>query len=239
VRLLLAMILLAPTVAAQDIQVHPTHPAPGEPAMLQTTVLGNVTWDFGDGRTAHGRSASHAFTYAGIYRVRVYEGQALAAETEVVVRIPASLYLDAEGPKPTPTPEPTPTPDTNVTPTREPPGGFWHYLTEHPLVLILVLGGAVGALMAGAWYVRKRRGQVPAEDADDAPAPAPPPPSEESLEDLLPGAEEVGEETEAPPATVEALPPAEEADLLSVVRAPAKKAEPGLDTDRLAKRLEE
>lgn len=239
-RVLLALVLLVPTVAAQEIQIHPEHPAPGEPAMLQTTVLGNVTWDFGDGRTAPGRSASHAFPYAGIYRVRVYEGQAMAAEAEVVVRIPAALYVDAAKPNATPPPEPEPTPDANVTTTYNPPGGFMHYLTEHPLVLVLVLGAAVGAVMLGAAYLRKRRNQLPVEDPDETPPPAPPPVSEESLEDLLPGAEEATEEPEIPPPPVEALPPAEEADLLSVVRAPAKKKEsPGIDAEGLARRLEE
>lgn len=238
-------LLLLPTAVAQEVQVNPARPVPGDPVSLQTTVVGNVSWDFGDGHTASGRSVSHTFPYAGIYRILVYQGGSLAAESEVVVRIPDALYLDnAPVVNATPPPQPAPSPVDNSTAPFHQDDGFLHYLTEHPLVLILVLGTLVGGAMAGVYYLRKRQGQAAPEEADEPPAaPAAAPLPDESLEDLLPGAEEAAEEQiEVPPPPTETVPPAEEADLMSVVRTPAKKEAPpttGFDAEGFAQRLGE
>jgi hypothetical protein len=241
--LLVISLLMVPAAAAQDIQVSPARPQPGSPVSLQTTVVGNVSWDFGDGHTASGRSVSHTFPYAGIYRISVYQGGSFAAQSELVVRIPDALYLEnlpaANG---TPPPEPeAPVVDNSTAPVHR-DHGFLHYLGEHPLALILVLGTVVGAAMLGVLYLRKRHGQTAPEEADELPAaPAEAPPPDDSLEDLLPGAEEATEEpAEVPPPPTETVPPAEEADLMSVVRTPAKKeAAAGFDAEAFAQRLGE
>ena len=244
--LVAVMVALAPPAVAQEIQVDPAHPVMGDAVLLQTTVLGNVSWEFGDGQTASGRSVSHTFPYAGIYTIRVLQGGVRAADFELTVRIPESLYADAAD-IPTNATPPAPTPDTNETYVPgpvTPPGGFLHYLGEHPLVMILVLGTVVGGLMGAAAFIRKRRGQAEtyAEDEAKPAVAASPPPAEESLEDLLPGAEEIVEEhPDTPPVVPDDEKPAED-DPMSISSEPSAAkpkgpASTGLDEADFARRL--
>ncbi len=236
--IVLACLLVVPCAAAQEVQLSPPEPAPGEPVLLQTTVLGNVSWDFGDGRTATGRSVSHTFPYPGIYHVTVYQGQVAAATTDVVVRIPEELYLDAvTAPTNGTTPPPAPANKTYTPP--EPPGGFLHYLTEHPFVLILVLGAGVGAVMAGVFFVRKKNAKGESYDEDDQPSPPPPPkPDEAALEELLPGVEDPPEPDEAEAEPVAEETPQAEVDPLSLgENAPAEPKKADFDRDALFKKL--
>ena len=194
---------------------------------MQTTVVGNVSWDFGDGHVASGRSVSHTYPYAGIYRVQVLQGGAPAAQVDLTVRIPDSLYAGSSENTTASHGPPTTAPPTNVTLPRGPvarPGGFLHFLSENPLALIVVLGGVVGSVMFAVVKVRKKRGQTPVkeeEEAKPAPEPAPVQETQDSLEAIMPGAEPYpDEEAEAPPPVPEPENHAEEVDLDAVTRGP-------------------
>lgn len=229
---LLLAVLLVPAVSAQTIQADPAQPHAGDAVSLQTTVLGNVTWDFGDRQTANGRSVSHIFPYAGIFHIRVLQGTAVADEQELVVRIPDELYV-----KDAARPPPANTTTTNTTAARAPvirsAGGLFNYLSDNPLVLILVLGGVVGG---GLFAVKRFQARKP-KAAPEEPAPQAAPveePDEETLEDLLPGAEDI--EDPAPTAQApEAAKPAEPPNPLSIL--PKTTEPPKADRNSFAEKL--
>lgn len=236
--MVLACLLLVPCVAAQEVQLSPSQPIPGEPVLLQTTVLGNVSWDFGDGGTAAGRSVSHTFPYPGIYHVTVFQGRVAASTSDVVVRIPPELYLEAAA-RPVNTTTPPPAPENRTYTPPEPPSGFLHYLTEHPFVLVLVLGAGIGAVMAGVFFVRKKNAKGEAYAEDDQPAPPPPPkPDEAALEELLPGVEAAPEPDESETEPVAQGTQEAEVDPLSLgEQAGADAKKPDFDREALFKKL--